>query len=272
VTELEHGGNLREAATLLESKQRHRAAAARWQRAGDAPAAARCEALELERLGRLDAAAAAWASLGDLKAEARCRALVHLGRGEYDQAALAYERAGNREASVGAGLTAAKLRGDYAAAERLLREAGMGQLQSSVLGTRDQWLVEARAFAAHHARRQRWGRRTDNMMPQFRLPVKSSAPHPLPAENRAPHAPPHAATGPRGLSERPHHHRDGNGTTSASAVVLDTLRQHPGLTCEEIADMTRMTTGALKPLLAAMTARGDLLKTGRTRGTRYSPA
>jgi Fic family protein len=63
-----------------------------------------------------------------------------------------------------------------------------------------------------------------------------------------------------------------DGAPGATEAVLAALRQQPGLTCEEIAGLTRMTTQQVKPVLTALTARGLLAKTGRARGTRYHPS
>jgi DNA-binding IclR family transcriptional regulator len=60
------------------------------------------------------------------------------------------------------------------------------------------------------------------------------------------------------------------GVGSADAV-LNIVRQHPGLTCEEIAGLARTTTRQVKPVLVDLVARGALARTGRTRGTRYHP-
>jgi DNA-binding IclR family transcriptional regulator len=63
------------------------------------------------------------------------------------------------------------------------------------------------------------------------------------------------------------------GFTVPAAVdtVLAVVRRHPGLTCEDIAAFAGMSTASVKPILAVLAARGFLVKTGRTRGTRYAP-
>lgn len=63
------------------------------------------------------------------------------------------------------------------------------------------------------------------------------------------------------------------GSTIPDSVdtVLALVRRHPGLTCEEIAGTAEMDTVQVKPILAVLVARRFLVKTGRTRGTRYWP-
>jgi len=145
VLHLDHEGHLAKAARLLVTKHRYRAAAERWQRAGDLEAVARCEALEHERRDRFEEAAARWASLGELKHEARCRAIVHFRRGEYEAAARAYEAAGQATMVVVSRLMASKLRGDYDGARRLLEEANLKGLPPTSLGPRARFMAEARA-------------------------------------------------------------------------------------------------------------------------------
>jgi hypothetical protein len=236
VFDLEAGGRFAEAARLLEAKTRYQAAGERWQRAGDTDAVTRCEAMEHERRGRLEEAAARWAALGDRKSEARCRAILHFRRAEYESAARAYQQAGFDDMAVMSRLMEVRLRGDYDGARRLLEEANVPGLSVSSLGSRERFMEESRALAASLRQGRTRGRRG------------STPPPPAPPPPTAP--PP-----------------DVNSIDAVLAVVRD----HPGLTCEDIAASADMNTAQVKPILAALVGRRILVKTGRTRGTRYWP-
>lgn len=242
VTHLDRAGEPRAAAALLESKQRYAAAAARHRQVDDRRAAARCDALEHEKRGRLEEAAAVWGSLGESTREARCRASLHFQRREYDAAARLYDVAGDADTATTARFLAAKLRGDYDAAGQILDAAGMGDARPRLLGDRARWLAEARTLAATNTR-------------------PAGRPRPV----RTPPFPDAIPPSPQAAGERSPHSDAGQHCQAIVAAV----RRDPGLTCEQLAAVTRIPTAQVKPIVARLTAEGRLRKTGRTRGTRY---
>ncbi|PYO58900.1 MAG: hypothetical protein DMD83_01635, partial [Candidatus Rokuibacteriota bacterium] len=251
VTRLEHAGDLAGAARLLESKERYEAAAALWARAGDAAGTARCQALLDEKRGRFPEAAEAWEALGEPARATRCRATHCFRAGEYAEAARGYDAAGEPSMAFTARLLAAKLEGDYEAAEKALNDYGMQHLYRDLLGNRQTWLAQARAFAAEHARARsatirRRGSPSGGPGPKARAGAGASAREGLPGKAAEP--------------------------ADVSGAILDAVRRFPGLTCQGVAHVTAIATDRVKPHLAALTESGQLRKVGRTRGTRYHPA
>jgi len=251
VTRLEGAGDLAAAARLLESKERYEAAAALWARAGDAAGTARCQALLDEKRGRFPEAAEAWEALGEPARATRCRATHCFRAGEYAEAARGYDAAGEPSMAFTARLLAAKLEGDYEAAEKAVNDYGMRHLYRDLLGNRQKWLAEARAFAADHARVRsatirRRGSASGGPGPKARAGAGASAREELPGKGAEP--------------------------ADVCGAILDAVRRFPGLTCQGVAHVTAIATERVKPHLAALTESGRLRKVGRTRGTRYHPA
>ena len=257
VTRLDQAGDLAGAARLLESRERYEAAAALWARAGDAARTARCRALLDEKRGRLPEAALAWEALGEPTRAARCRATRCFRSGEYDEAARGYDAAGEPGMAFTARLLAAKVKGDYDAAEKAVKDSGMQHLYRDLLGNRQQWFAEARAFAADHARARSAAirRRGAAQLP----PGPSGGPGPKERAGAG-------AGGRGGLPGQAAEPGD------VSGAILDAVRRFPGLTCEGVARVVAIATDRVKPHLAALTESGQLRKVGRTRGTRYHPA
>ena len=257
VTNLDRAGDLDSAARLLESRERYEAAAVRWARAGDAAGAARCRALLDEKRGHLREAALGWEALGEPKRAERCRAILHFRQHEYAEAAQGFDAAGEPGMALTARLLAAKLTLDYEAAQKAVKESATPDAYQSLLGNRQTWLAEARAFAASHARARsaalprrgrahRWPRPVGEPGPAHRADIGSGGHGGPPVEAAEP--------------------------ADISRAILDAVRRFPGLTSEGVARLTALATARVKPHLAALTASGQLRKVGRTRGTRYLPA
>jgi hypothetical protein len=285
VAQLEADGQHGEAAALLESKQRHATAAAAWRRAGDDERATRCDARVHEKKGRLLEAAEAWASVGETAESARCRATAFFRAGEYEAAVREAEHAGATEILLHSRLLAAKLRGDYQATVRLMTEAGLGKR----LQAREAWMVEAREFAAFHARHMKrpgQAAASDGAAGDASAPVQAP---PLPAPDPPPAAVPAAGgeeavarTGPRqpapGAGRRrapraaPVGPSDLTWPEGTVDSVFEAVRAQPGLTRENLAQHLRLPTDVVQRVLAVLMGEGAVVKTGRTRGTRYHPA
>jgi hypothetical protein len=249
-------------------------AASAWRGLGDHEQVLRCRVAHLEGAGQLrevaalleskqryEVAAGRWRRAGDLQAAARCEALQHEKKGRLEEAGALWASLGEpaREARCRAILHFR--RHEYEEAARHYDRAG----NTDMAVTARLLAAEARELAATHGRGQKRARRPRDGAAQDSLFASTPDPDQTGGE----------ATEERTRVTKLEAPGEGTGATTAqptAAAVLAAVRHHPGLTCESIAELTRMTTGQVKPVLAALTASRLLVKTGRTRGTRYSPA
>jgi hypothetical protein len=248
VTHFERADDLPAAARVLESRERFEAAAARWERVGDARSVARCHALHEEKRGSMLKAAEEWEALGEPKRAVECRAIHAFREGDYEDAARGYDAAGQPQMAVTSRVLAAQLNMDYEAAERAVMESGHADVKAR-LGDRETWLAEARQLAAARARDEaREARR------QQRAARTSAAARASQSDDRV-----RARTG-AGQAPDP---------AELATTIIDAVTRYPGLTCEGIGEAVQSPTALVKPYLAALTASGRLRKVGRGRGTRY---
>jgi tetratricopeptide (TPR) repeat protein len=225
-----------------------------------------CAVRHLEDQGQFDAAARTWRALADPEQALRCQVL-HLDQtGLPDRAAELLESKQRFTAAA----ERWRLAGDARAASRCealrLEKKGHFEEAAALWASLGEAVPEARCRAILHFRREEFEpaalayERAGNaeMARMVReIAARRGAQTGRPKESTAPSpSRPDAAA----LSFA--------GAGTAMDAVLAAVRDSPGVTCEDIAALTRQTTRTVKPLLGALVAQGRLVKTGRTRGTR----
>jgi tetratricopeptide (TPR) repeat protein len=237
-------------ARAAEDAGRFDDAASAWRALGDHEQVLRCRVTHLERAGeaapaaqllmskhRYQAAADRWRRAGDAGAAARCEALQHERHGRLEDAIALWASLGERDQEARCRGHLHLHRGEYDEAARHYERAGAAGAQLA---------ATARRLASAVRR-----------VPAPREGARGAARRPAPstADQGALFPPP---------AREP--------AAAPAETILNVVRRHPGLTCEGVAAVARLTTEQVRPILAALTAGGRLVKTGRTRGTRYSPA
>jgi tetratricopeptide (TPR) repeat protein len=230
-----------------------------------------CAVRDLEDGGQFDAAARTWRMLRDPEQSLRCQ-VTHLDRSGHSGEAAALLESKKRHAAAAehwrrAGDTRAAARCEALDHEKtgrfeeaLALWASLGESQHSA---RCRAILRFRqGDLANAARDYELAGQTDMAVAVRQVLAERGdlfghTPRPSPAM----HVPP---ADPRGAISM-----DAGAPVNAMDAVLGVVRQHPGLTCEEVAGLTRTTTRQVKPILGALVARGILARTGRTRGTRY---
>jgi hypothetical protein len=261
------------AVTAAEAAGRLEEAEARWRALGDPEQALRCQvsrleasgqpaaaAALLEERGRLEAAARAWARAGEPGGQGRCQARLLEKRKRWNEAAARWTALGEAKLAAICRGRHHVWRGEYAQAAEAFAEGGdLGAaLDLRILAARAAGDWDGALALAREAGRPDLVAELTRARPAPAAAARARGRRHAP-DTAPPPGPPRQGT----LFDAP--------ASADLDRVVEIARTHPGAGAAGVARFARLPAARVQALLRQAVAAGALVKTGRTRGTRYWP-